>query len=66
MAKAVAVVSDANGDVLKVFVIEDGWNGLKPLQKRVSATGCYLDLHSVRGDESQLTQYVKQLEKECE
>jgi hypothetical protein len=61
----IAVVKDANGDVLKVFLVKDGWDRLKELSKRISATGCYLDTHSIRGTESQLAQYVTQLEKEC-
>lgn len=62
----IAVVKDANGDVLKVFLIKEDWDQLKELSKRVSATGCYLDTHSIRGNESQLAQYVTQLEKECQ
>ncbi len=62
----VVVVKDANGDVLKVFLIKEGWDRLKEMEKRVAATGCYLDRYTPRGNESQLSQYVSQLEKDCE
>ena len=62
--QVVCLVKDANGNVIKSFLVKEGWDRLDELKKRVEKTGCYLDTLSSRGNESQLVQLVTELEKE--